>query len=312
MDMSCARYRLIAGTLERPPTRLQYWFSEDLEPRFSEIKLRDQSGEVIAIGSVDATNHALLSLRVPAGLGDGAYIVELRPAFASDGHVIAESRVFFVGEEVGGVTGSAADDRALPLEVIWRAGLNLANFLFFGASLLYAIRFAAGLGQSSASARGMLPDRVMRRLRNCLAAAVALALFFNLVALLQQSMIFFNTDALQVIQQGLWSVVLIGSRFGDVWIFRTGAADFLRSLDIRCGVLSRVDAAAIGRHLAGNALAGRAVHRLDDGDQPRGRVDADALAGYRGRLAPRAGGRVLDWRRAGADAAAACGAGAHG
>ncbi|MCY3865492.1 MAG: CopD family protein, partial [Chloroflexi bacterium] len=207
------------STLERPPTRLQYWFSEDLEPRFSDIKLRDQSGEVIASGAVDARNHALLSLRVPAGLGDGAYIVELRPAFASDGHVIAESRVFFVGEEVGGVTGSAADDRAHPLEVIWRAGLNLANFLFFGASLLYTIVLLPAWGNPR-NPLGILPSRVMRRLRNCLAAAVALALIANLVALLQQSMVFFNADALQVIQQNLWGVVLIGSRFGDVWIFR--------------------------------------------------------------------------------------------
>ena len=82
------------STLERPPTRLQYWFSETLEPRFSEINLRDQSGTVIATGGVENGNPSRLQLRVPAGLPNGAYIVELRPAFASDGHVIAESRVF--------------------------------------------------------------------------------------------------------------------------------------------------------------------------------------------------------------------------
>jgi len=207
------------STLERPPTRLQYWFSEDLEPRFSEIKLRDQSGEVIASGAVDEANHALLTLRAPAGLADGAYIVELRPAFASDGHVIAESRVFFVGDEVGGVAGSAATDRAIPLEALWRAGLNLANFLFFGASLLFRAVLLPAWGNLR-NPRSPLPPRVMRMLRNCLIAAVMLAALANLIALLQQSMVFFNTDAAQVLQQNLWSVVLIGSRFGDVWIFR--------------------------------------------------------------------------------------------
>lgn len=207
------------SALERPPTRLQYWFSEDLEPRFSEIKLRDQSGEVIARGAVDEANHALLTLRVPAGLPDGAYIVELRPAFASDGHVIAESRVFFVGEEVGGVTGRAADDRAIPLEVLWRAGLNLANFLFFGASLLYGVVLLPAWGNVR-NPRAALPPRLMKTLRNCLIAGLMLAALANLIALLQQSMVFFNTDAAQVIQQNLWAVVLIGSRFGDVWIFR--------------------------------------------------------------------------------------------
>ena len=204
------------SVLERPPTRLQYWFSEDLEPRFSEIHLRNQSGAIIASGAVDRRNQALLALRVPSGLPDGAYIVELRPAFASDGHVIAESRVFFVGEEVGGVAGQRSDDRAVPLEALWRASLNLANFLFFGSSLLYSIVLLPAWG----SAAGGLPERVRRRLRNCLIAAVVLALVANFTALLQQSMVFFNADALQVVQQSLWGVVLIGSRFGDVWVFR--------------------------------------------------------------------------------------------
>ena len=90
-------------TLKHPPARLQYWFSEDLEPEFSQISLRNQAGTVLAEGSVDPDNRALLALQVPSDLPDGAYIVDLRPAFASDGHVVAESRVFFVGQEVGGV-----------------------------------------------------------------------------------------------------------------------------------------------------------------------------------------------------------------
>ena len=207
------------STLERPPTRLQYWFSEDLEPRFSEITLRDQSGAVIASGGVDAKNHALLALRLPAGLPDGAYVVELRPAFASDGHVIAESRVFFVGEEVGGIAGNTADDRAIPLEALWRAVLNLANFLFFGASLLYSAVLIPAWGNARYPTGG-LPPRVMRRLRNCLIAALALAVCANLIALLQQSMAFFSADAAQILRQNLWQVVLIGSRFGDIWTFR--------------------------------------------------------------------------------------------
>src|SRR5688572_5302806 len=36
--------------LERAPIRVQYWFSEDLEPEFSSITVRDQSGNVVATG----------------------------------------------------------------------------------------------------------------------------------------------------------------------------------------------------------------------------------------------------------------------
>ncbi len=205
--------------LERPPSRLQYWFSEDLEPRFSEINLRDQAGAIIASGGVDPKNHALLSLRVPPGLGDGAYVVELRPAFASDGHVIAESRVFFVGEFSGDVSGITTEAQAIPLEALWRALLNLANFLLFGASLLYSHVLLPAWG-SAVNSGARLPSRVMRRLRCCLVSALVLALVANLLALLQQSMAFFNADAAQILQQNLWQVTLIGSRFGDIWTLR--------------------------------------------------------------------------------------------
>ena len=207
------------SVLPRPPTRLQYWFSEALEPRFSELNLRNQSGDIIAVGGVDESNPSLLSLQAPPDLPDGAYIVELRPAFASDGHVVAESRVFFVGEEVGGITGQAADGRAIPLEALWRSLLGAANSLFFGAALLYSLVLRPAWGNPKHPAGG-LPPRVMRRLRRSLLAAVILALAANGIALVQQSMAFFSADALSVIQQNLWQVVQIGSRFGDVWTFR--------------------------------------------------------------------------------------------
>ena len=204
---------------ERPPTRLQYWFSEDLEPRFSEINLRDQTGAILASGSVDPENHALLALRVPSGLGDGAYVVELRPAFASDGHVIADSRVFFVGEAYGDFHGNTVESRAIPLEIIWRALLNLANFLLFGGSLLYSAVLAPAWGGSRKDG-APLPARVMRRLRILLVAAIAMAFTANFIALAQQSMAFFNSDFTQVMRQNLWQVALIGSRFGDIWTLR--------------------------------------------------------------------------------------------
>lgn len=216
------------STLERPPTRLQYWFSEALEPRFSEIHLRDQAGGIIASGGVDERNAALLTMPVPADLPDGAYIVELRPAFASDGHVIAESRVFFVGEAVGGISGTAADDRAIPLEALWRFALNLANFLFFGAAGLFALALLPAWGNARHKER--LPPRVMRRLRSIVVCALLLAIAANLVSLVQQSMVFFNAGAAQVLAQNLWQVVLIGSRFGDVWTFRMALLVFSAAL----------------------------------------------------------------------------------
>lgn len=215
--------------LQRPPTRLQYWFSEGLEIRFSGINLRDQSGEIIASGGVDEHNHTLLTLQVPPDLLDGAYIVELRPAFASDGHVVAESQVFFVGEEIDGIEGQSADDTAIPLEVVWRTVMMMANMLTFGVTVLYSAVLLPAWGSQSYPVGG-LPPRVMRRLRNTLIGAIGLAFTANILALLQQSMAFFNASAIQVIQQNLWQVVQIGSRFGDVWTFRMVLLTFIAVL----------------------------------------------------------------------------------
>jgi putative copper export protein/methionine-rich copper-binding protein CopC len=207
------------ATLTRPPARLQYWFSEALEPEFSSLTLRNQSGTVLAQGGIDPDNDALMTLQVPPNLPDGAYLVDMRLAFASDGHVVAETRVFFVGEEVGGVAGSQSGYEVNTLEVAWRTLLYASLTLLLGAAVLYVhvLLPAWGSGQYPA---GGLPPRVLIRLNLLFGTALTLALVGNLVAIAQQSMVFFNTGLSEVLAQGLWQVVRIGSRFGDVWTAR--------------------------------------------------------------------------------------------
>jgi copper transport protein len=208
------------STLERPPTRLQYWFSEGLEPAFSEINLRDQNGELIASGGVDEGDDTLLMLQIPPGtLEDGAYIVDLRPAFASDGHVIVESRVFFVGETVEGVEGQAATTLPDTTEIVWKSLLYSATFLLFGVFMMYAYVFVPAWGNVKHE-RGLLPPRVMTRLHRLAWFALVVTFIANIIALLHQSTVFFGTGLEQVISGGLWQVVRIGSRFGDVWNVR--------------------------------------------------------------------------------------------
>src|SRR5437868_10230291 len=72
------------AVLEHPPARLQYWFSEPLEKQFSSLTVRDQTANIIATGGVSDTDRSLLTVRLPQGLPDGAYVVDMRLAFASD------------------------------------------------------------------------------------------------------------------------------------------------------------------------------------------------------------------------------------
>src|SRR5512133_3752328 len=77
------------SVVSHAPTRIQVWFSENLEPRFSTLTLADQNGQDIPLADtgVSPTNPALLSARGPRTLPDGPYVVTIRAAFASDGHV---------------------------------------------------------------------------------------------------------------------------------------------------------------------------------------------------------------------------------
>lgn len=220
------------AVLDRAPARLQYWFSEDLEVAFSSLNVRDQHGNIIATGGVSEDDRSLMTVRLPPDLPDGAYIVELRPAFSSDGHVVAESRVFFVGQEIGGIAGQGGSGRAVPLEVLWRAITLPAIMLLFGVFTLYAGVLVPAWGNTDYRA-GLLPPRVMNRLMWIATIAWIAALAGTGLSLIQQTMVFFNVDFNQALNSNFWSVVRIGSRFGDMWNARVG---FLMMVAILFGV----------------------------------------------------------------------------
>ncbi len=204
------------SVLERAPARLQYWFSEGLEPDFSSITVRDQAGNTLATGGVSDDNTALLSARLPTSLPDGAYVAELRVAFASDGHVITETRIFFIGTEVSGVEGAGATTQANPIEVVWRGLTLTSTLLLFGVFGLYALVLLPAWGNPGYPA-GLLPPRVMRHLSLVIAVSLVLAFAGSILALVQQAMVLFNAGIAQVIEQNLWSIVRTGTRFGDLW-----------------------------------------------------------------------------------------------
>lgn len=208
------------AVLERAPTRVQYWFSEALESRFSTIHVRDQMGNIIATGGLSDKDNTLLTARLPNQLPNGAYIVELRPAFASDGHVYAESRVFFIGEAIGGIDAASATT-ALPLEVVWRFITISASTILFGTLALYSWVLIPAWGNRTHKA-GWLPSRLMKRLHIIIGVSLLVAFLGNGLALIQQTMVFFNISFEQALQPQFWEVVRVGSRFGDVWMWRMG------------------------------------------------------------------------------------------
>jgi copper transport protein len=206
------------AVLDRAPARAQYWFSEALEPRFSSISVRDSAGAVIASGAPDEDRPTLLEARLPPNLPDGAYVSELRIAFASDGHVITENRAFFVGE-AGEIAAGINTGDPVVLEIVWRFLLTGGLLLLTGTLALYALVLVPAWGNPSHHA-GLLPPRVMRRIHAVMLGALVIAALGQLVALVQQTMLFFNADPGRVFAEGLINVVRFSTRFGDVWNMR--------------------------------------------------------------------------------------------
>ncbi|HVU14126.1 MAG TPA: copper resistance protein CopC, partial [Phototrophicaceae bacterium] len=207
------------AVLQHAPTQIQYWFSENLEPQFSALTVRDQVGNVIAQGGVDPNDLALLETRLPPNLPDGVYIADLRTAFASDGHVVEGTQVFFVGEKAGNVAEQSSGNTAVPLEVVWRVLVLASATLLLGVFALYSLVLVPAWGSGKYPA-GLLPPRVMARLNWIVGVTLVIAFAGNILALLQQTMVFFDADIGRVISQQLYTVVRIGTRFGDTWNVR--------------------------------------------------------------------------------------------
>ncbi len=206
------------AVLERSPARLQAWFSENLEPRFSTLSLADDKGNPIELveSGVSPGNPAQLTARLGAPLPDGAYTMSMRVAFASDGHVFNERIVFWVGHKSDALAGAGPEGLrgANALEVVWRAITLPALAVLFGALLLYHVVLLPGW-RNPAYPAGGLPPRVIARLRALLWAAIIAAGLGSILALFQQSMTFLNSDIGSVLRTGSWQIVLNGTQIGE-------------------------------------------------------------------------------------------------
>ena len=77
----------VGSTLKAAPAEVRLWFSEDLEPAFSTIRVVDPSGNRVDRDDkqVDAADKKLLKISVPS-LEKGSYRVFWR-VLSVDGHV---------------------------------------------------------------------------------------------------------------------------------------------------------------------------------------------------------------------------------
>jgi methionine-rich copper-binding protein CopC len=77
----------VGATVKTPPSQVRIWFTENLEPAFSRVRVLDQAGQQIDKNDsqTDPSNAALLRVSVP-GLPPGTYKVIWR-VLSVDTHI---------------------------------------------------------------------------------------------------------------------------------------------------------------------------------------------------------------------------------
>ena len=147
------------SVLATAPKTLQLRFNEPVTP--SVISLIDASGKTrddVAVRAVDQT----ITMTLPETLPHGTQVVSYR-IISADGHPVAGSLVFSIGEVTGAAAAPAAD--AARAVLIWLARLGVYLGLFVGVGGVF---FASWIGQGACGA-----GFIVGALRAGLASAVA-------------------------------------------------------------------------------------------------------------------------------------------
>lgn len=212
------------SVLEQAPDRVVIWFTEPMEPDFSEIQVLDARGERVDNGDslVDSSAPTALSVTL-APLPNGTYTVAWKNVSTIDGHRVRGSFVFSVGEPIDQALLSGTMGQPLlqsPLE-------PLARWL----ALLSALAMVGGLGFEELVWRPALarrrPTKALQRLGKRLASRmlkltwIAMGLFLaaSVLHLLVQTSLSYELPLYRVVGGPLTSV-LSRTGWGHLWLSR--------------------------------------------------------------------------------------------
>jgi copper transport protein len=209
----------IGASLKMSPPEAQLWFSEAIEPGYSEALVYNTSQQRVDLGNsrVSPSDPASLIVSLQPNLPIGTYVIAWKTQSRVDGHVVRGTVPFGVGVAVvpsdtaiqgpaqGPVSGS-------PLEMVLRWLILLSTTAVVGAFVFWALQARATT--ELAVGPGLLPGQ--GRL-----AVVALAIFFvaNLALLVLQTattsdVSFVGALGAPVVQ------ILTTTRYGGLWTGR--------------------------------------------------------------------------------------------
>lgn len=215
------------SVLETPPDKVTIWFTEPLEPEFSQISVLDVRGDRVdrADSAVDPADPTALSVTLPS-LTSGTYTVAWFNVSTVDGHRVRGSFVFSVGGPIAPVTPPAeTSDQPLlqhPLEPVLR-WLTLIGALTIAGGLVFELvvipRALTGVNSDDTLRR--LAHRVSSRSMKLQWLAIGLLLAASLGHLVLQTAGVNDISPFATLGPPLISL-LAGTDWGQLWLWRIG------------------------------------------------------------------------------------------
>lgn len=216
--------------LEQAPDAIELQFSEPVEASFGSVRLFDSSGD-----PVEGTENfrpggegSALGIRLPDGLGEGAYTATYR-VISADSHPVSGGFVFTVGDPGAAPTESVSellDDSEA--DGATRVAAGVARFFTYAATALAvgvfvfalfvfgpAIRQASASGDRWREAAEAFDQRAVTLVR----VAVAIGLAAGALGIVCQGAIAGGTSVWSALDATVIGNVL-ETRFGTVWELR--------------------------------------------------------------------------------------------
>jgi len=202
-------------SLSTPPSKLDVYFSEPVDIRYSKLTVIDSNGKEIGNKDIHTINNdpASLSITLPSGLKDGVYTVSTKVLSQVDGHVTENAFVFGVGSAVIPNNPSNAPSSSSQLylpDAIARFPALVGQVMIVGAT------FATLWLWRPISKISWLKDSFQQTRKRIDRSTIILTIIGSIILLASD----FGMIFVQAISINIGIGEAISTKFGSVWIIR--------------------------------------------------------------------------------------------
>ena len=202
-------------SLSTPPSKVDVYFSEPVDIRYSKLTVIDSNGKQIGNKDIHTINSdpASLSITLPSGLKDGVYTVSTKVLSQVDGHVTENAFVFGIGSAVIPNNPSNAPSSSSQLylpDAIARFPALVGQVMIVGAS------FATLWLWRPISKISWLKDSLQQTRKRIDRSTIILTIIGSIILLVSD----FGMIFVQAISINIGISEAISTKFGSVWIIR--------------------------------------------------------------------------------------------